>query len=117
MKHCNFIDDKSQALLILEIAFDHEKADTSLVVLVHAAQISPGQSVMIRNSSGDVGILVLFLMHSARLVDIRGLVDNGTGKNCRIIDPSTTGLLVLECQLLSGIHAFSGNDVQFFLKR
>ena len=72
---------------------------------------------MIRNSCGDVGVLVLFLLHSARLVDIRGLIDNGTGKNCRIIDPSTTGLPVLECQPLSGIHAFSGNDLQFFLKR
>ena len=86
-------------ILIVEIASDHEEADTKLLALVHAAQISPGQSVMIRSPSGDVDILVLFLLHSVRLVDIRCLVDYGTGKNCKIIDISTTGLSVLNVKL------------------
>lgn len=79
---------------------------------------SPGQSAMIGSSSGDTDILVLFQLHSARLVDVRCLVDNGTGKNRKIIDASTTGLSVLECQALAGIHAFSGNDYisSFFRK-
>ena len=71
---------------------------------------SPGQSAMIGSSSGDTDILVLFQLHSARLVGVRCLVDNGTGKNRKIIDASTTGLPVLECQALVGIHTFSGND-------
>ena len=109
MKHCRF-NDTSQTHLIPELESDHKEADTKLVALVHAAQISPGQSVMIRFPSGHVDIFVLFLLHSARLVVIRFLVDNGTRKNRKIIDISTAGLSVLECQALAGIHAFSGND-------
>ena len=117
VEHCRFIYT-SQTHLIPELASDHEEAETKIVALVHAAQISPGQSVMIRFPSGDVDILVLFLLHSATLVDIHRLVDNGTGKNRKIIDMSTTGLSVLECQALAGIHAFSGNDYisSFFRK-
>ena len=47
MKHCRFIDT-SQTHLIPELESDHKEADTKLVALVHAVQISPGQSVMIR---------------------------------------------------------------------
>ena len=73
---------------------------------------------MIRFPSGHVDILVFFLSHSARLVVIRCLADNGTGKNRKIIYMSTAGLSVLECQALAGIHAFSGNDYisSFFRK-
>ena len=109
VENCCFIDT-SQIYLIPELASDHQEADTKLVALVHAAQvspcqsvmirsqISPAQSVMIRSPSGDVDIFVLFLLHSARLVDIRYLVDNRTEKNRKIIDMSTTGLSVLEYQ-------------------
>ena len=109
VEHCYFIDT-SQTQLIPVLASDHEEVDTKLVALVHAAQISPGQSVMIRSPSGNVDILVLFLLHFARLLDIHCLVDNGTGKKHKITDMSTTGLSVLECQALAGIHAFSRND-------
>ena len=109
VEHCRFIYT-SQTHLIPKLTSDHDEANTKLVELVHAAQISFGQSVMIRLPSGDVDILVLFLLHSARLVDIRCLDDNGTGKNCKIINMSTTGLSVLEYQALASIHAFSGND-------
>ena len=115
--YCRFIDT-SQTHLIAELAHDHEEADTKLVALFHAAPISPGQSVMIRSPSGNVDILVLFLLHSDRLVDMYCLVDNGTGKNHKITDMSTTGLFVLECQALASINAFSGNDYisSFFRK-
>ena len=110
--------DTSQTHLIAELAYDHEEADTKLVALFHTAQISPGQSVMIRSPSGNVDILVLFLLHSDRLLDMHCLVDNGTGKNHKITDMSTTGLSVLECQTLASINAFSGNDYisSFFRK-
>ena len=73
---------------------------------------------MIRFPSGHVDILVFFLLHSARLLVIRCLADNGTGKNRKIIYMSTAGLSVLECQALAGRHAFSGNDYisSFFRK-
>ena len=79
------------------------------MALVHATQICLSQSVMIRFPSGNVDILVLLLWHSGTLVDIRCLVDNGTEKNCKIIDMSTTRLSALECQALAGTHSFSGN--------
>ena len=73
---------------------------------------------MIRFSSGNVDILVLLLWHSGTLVDIRCLVDNGTEKNCKIIDMSTTRLSALECQALAGTHSFSGNDyISSFFKK
>ena len=39
MKHCRFIDT-ARTHLIPELPSDHEKADTKLVALAHAAQIS-----------------------------------------------------------------------------
>ena len=89
------------------------------MALVHVAQTSPGQSVMTTFPSVDVDILlVLFLLHSTRLVDISCLVDNRTGKNRKIIHMSSTGLPVLKCQALAGTHVFSGNDYisSFFRK-
>ena len=80
VEHCRFIDT-SQTYLMPELASDHEEADTKLVALVHAAQISPGQSFIIRSPSGNLDILVLFLLHFVRLIDICCLVDNGTGEN------------------------------------
>ena len=91
---------------ILELASDHEEADTKLVALVHDIQIYPGLNVLIRSSSVDIDILVLFLLYSDRPEDIRWLVDTGTGKNRKIIDMSTTGLAAIEYQSLAGIHAF-----------
>ena len=40
VENCCFIDT-SQTHLIPELASDHQEADTKLVALVHAAQISP----------------------------------------------------------------------------
>ena len=40
VENCCFIDT-SQIYLIPELASDHQEADTKLVALVHAAQISP----------------------------------------------------------------------------
>ena len=90
------------------------------MALVHVAQISPCQSVITtRFPSVNIDIIVFLLLHSARFIHIRCPVDNGTGKNRKIIDMITTGLSVLECQVLAGTHAFSGNDYIscFFRKR
>ena len=72
MKHC-CLKDRSEIL---------EETDEKLVTFVHAAQIPPDQSIMIR--SGDSNILDLFLLHSTRLGNICCLVNNGTGKNHKI---------------------------------
>ena len=74
---------------------------------------------MIRFPSGNVDILVFFLFHSARLTDIRCLVDKRTGKNREIINMSTAGLSVPEWQALVGIILFTSNDYisSFFKKK
>ena len=86
---------------------DHEEADTKLVALVNSFNIT-GNTVLIRSPSGDIDILVLFLLHQFK--NKRVLIDNDTGKSRKIIDMSSTTLTQLKRQALAGIHAFSGND-------
>ena len=47
-----------------ELASDHEEADTKLIALVLAADVTPGDAVMVRSPSGDIDILILFLAHA-----------------------------------------------------
>ena len=44
-----------------ELFRDHKEADTKLVALVQAADVAPGEAVMVRLPSGDRDILALFL--------------------------------------------------------
>ena len=75
VNHCTLIT-RNEVRVVPELASDHEEADTKLVALFHNADLSSGQSAMIRSSSGDIDILVLFLLHQR---DVRILIDNGTG--------------------------------------
>ena len=87
---------------------DHEEAETKLVALVQAADVAPGEAVMVRSPSGDIDILALFLGHDSG--DIHVLVDNGTGKSRKVIDIGTSPTLPnIQKQALIGLHAFSGN--------
>ena len=99
---------RTEVCLILEQASDHEEANTKLVALVHNADILPCQSVMVLSPSGDVDILVLFLLHQRD--NIKVLIDNGTGKSRKVIDMNSSGLNCIERQAVAGIHAFSGNN-------
>ena len=88
--HCRMISS-TFTNIIPELASDHEEADIKLVALVnHSAHIAPNQNVVVRSPSGDIGILVLFLMHS--LENIRVYLDNGTGKSRKVIDMNSSGL-------------------------
>eukprot|EP00794_Sanderia_malayensis_P014878 gene14878-biopygen12404 len=71
-------------------ASDHEEADTKLVALVKAVNLSPDDAVMARSPSGDVDILALFLSHE--FDGTRILVDNGVGKQRKIIDMTSSTL-------------------------
>jgi len=86
---------------------DHEEADTKLVALVNSCNLA-GNTVLVRSPSGDIDILVLFLLH--QFENKRVLIDNGTGKSRKIIDMSSTNLTDVQRQALAGMHAFSGND-------
>ena len=65
-------------------ASNHEEADTKLVALVKAANFTSDDTAMIRSSSGDIDVLALFLAHDFGGTCI--LVDNGTGKQRKIIN-------------------------------
>ena len=89
---------------IPELTSDHEEADTKLVAFLRASQLPPGSTAMIRSPSGDIDIITLFVCHD--FSDTQILIDNGSGKNRKIIDA------------LLGMHAFFGNDYvsSFFRK-
>ena len=90
------------------MASAHEEADTKLIALVHAANLPPGNAVMIRSPSGDIDTLALFVAHDFGGVQV--LVDNGSGKSRKIIDVTSTTLDSNKKKALIGLHAFSGND-------
>ena len=86
------------------------------MALVENAEIVEGNSRMVRSPSGDIDILVLFLLHQFDGKNV--LIDNGVGKNRKIIDMSTSLLSLQQRCALAGMHAFSGNDYisSFFRK-
>ena len=70
----------------------------------------------VRSPFGDIDILALFLGHD--FGDIRILVDNGTWKNRKVIDITSSTLPNIQKQVLIGLHAFSGNDyVSWFFRK
>ena len=110
------ISNKSQCTKVTEDsvevlehwASNHEEADTKLVALVKAWDFPPDHVAMIRSPSGDIDILALFLSHEFSGTKI--LIDNGVGKQRKIIDTTSSGLEMEKKKALLGLHAFSGND-------
>ena len=100
---CNKITSTS-ASRISSFASDHKEADTKLVALVNAFN-SSGNTVfvLVRPRSGDIDILMLFLLHQFKNNWV--LIDNGTSNSRKITDMSSTNLTQLQRQVLTGIHA------------
>ena len=71
---------------------DHEETDTKVEALVDAFNNS-GNAALVRSISGDIDILMLFLLH--QFENKRVLIDNGTGNSRKIIDMSSTNLMQL----------------------
>ena len=63
---------------------------------------------MVRSPSADINILTFFVSHN--FGDITIYIDNGTGKNRKIINVTSSELSAREKIALIGLHAFSGND-------
>ena len=114
-RDCMMINE-DQAILVPSLSCNHEEADTKLVALVCAANVRQGDPVMVRSSSADIDILTLFVSHN--FGDITIYIDNGTGKNRKIINVTSSELSAREKIALIGLHAFSGNDYvsAFFCK-
>jgi hypothetical protein len=83
--------------------------------MVKASNIPTSHSVMVRSPSGDIDILVLFLLHTQ---GIRVLIGNGTGNSRKVIDINSLNMSIQQRRSLAGMHAFSGNDYvsSFFRK-
>ena len=84
-----------------------------MIALVLAANVTPGDAVIVRSPSGDIDILVLFLAH-----DFEVLIDNAAGKSRKVIDITSSTLQDEQRKALIGMHAFSGDYyVSSFSKR
>ena len=94
---------------------DHEETDTKVVAFIGNASIQPGNTVMVRSPHGDIGILVLFLLHQFENITL--LIDNGAGKNRKIIDISSSFLCENKRKAVVGMHSFSENDYLSSLSR
>ena len=102
----------SESTIAPALQSDHEEADTKLVALVvsyleSVADDDLEQSVMVRSPSGDIDILVLFVLHC---FGSNVFIDNSHGNSRKMFDFKTPTLSILQRQALSGVHAFSGND-------
>ena len=106
-RDCMMINE-DQASLVPSLSCNHEEADTNFVALVCAANVRQGDSVMVQSPSADVDILTLFVSHN--FGDITIYIDNGTGKNRKIINVTFSELSAREKIALIGLHAFSRND-------
>ena len=82
-KICTMIKE-GQVTVLPNLNSDHEEADTKLVALVCAANVPSEESIMIRSPSGYIDILTLFVAQDFR--DTKVFIDNGTGKNRKIIE-------------------------------
>ena len=77
--------------VIQDLNSDHEEAaDTKLVALACAANVSPGHAMMNRSPSGDIDVLALFVAHNFDGGKV--LIDNRTGKTRKIIDVTSSTL-------------------------
>ena len=99
---------EDQVTVLPNLNSDHEEADTKLVALVCAANVPSEESIMVISLSGDINFLTLFVGHDFR--DTKVFTDNGTGKNRKIIEVTSSQLSAEEKKALIGVHAFSGND-------
>ena len=68
-----------------ELETDHEEADTKIVYLIQHALRENGDNTvcLVRSSSGDIDRPVIFI--AMDFADRTILIDNGTGKNCKIL--------------------------------
>ena len=72
--HCTRVSE-DEVTVAERLESNHEEADTKLIALVHAANVTTGDCVMVRSPSGGVDILALFVAHDFAGVQV--LIDNG----------------------------------------
>ena len=101
-------------------SLDTEEADTKISYFIkHAIDSYPDlKGVCIRSSSGDVDIPVILLGSFGSYANSSIILDNGTGKNRKMIRIDSSRLTTLQQQALVGFHAYTGNDyISSFLRK
>ena len=103
-----------------DLATDHEEADTKIAYLIqHAANTNHDKDIVciVRSNSGDIDIpIILSGIELERNVHV--YIDNGTGKNRRILALNKCDLTDQQQKALVGVHEFTGNDyVASFLRK
>ena len=91
-------------------SMNHEEADTKLVSLVrHAIENTDitGTKYLVRSSSGDIDIPVIFLS-SSLTGDI--IIDNGRSNSRKLLQLNHCKLTPKQKKALVGFHAFTGCD-------
>ena len=119
-RQCSCVRLTSQRVeTIEELQTNHEEADTkTCYVLHHAVQSNDNEETVcvVRSSSGDIDIPVILLANE--MPNLLVYVDNGAGKNRKVIDLSSCSLSKDQKKALLGMHAFTGNDyVSSFLRK
>ena len=104
---------------IEELRTNHEEADTKICYLLHHAVQSNNNEetvCVVRSSSGDIDTPVILLANE--MPNLLVYVDNGAGKNRKVMDLSSCSLSKDQKKALLGMHACSGNDyVSSFLQK
>ena len=104
-----------------ELETDQEEANTKIAYLIqHAARSSNGQQIIwvVRSSSGDIDITIMLLGMDLEN-NIQIFIDNGSGKNRKLLKLNLSDLADQQKKLLIGMDAFTGNDYvsSFLCKR
>ena len=96
-----------------DLATDHdEEADTKIAYLIQdAANTNHDKDIVcvVRSNSGDIDIPIILLgLELERNVHV--YIDNGTGKNRRVLALNKCDLNDQQRNASVGVHAFNGND-------
>ena len=100
--------------VIPSLTSDHEEADTKIIAYATFASAA-SNGILIRSPSADIDIVVLVVCHSFQSPVF---LDNGTGKDRKVLDVVSTNITRSHKEALIGVHSFSGNDYvsSFFRK-
>ena len=119
-RQCTCVRLTSQRVeTIEELRTNNEEADTKICYLLHHAVQSNNNEetvCVVRSSSGDIDIPVTLLANE--MPNLLIYVDNGAGKNRKVMNLSSCSLSKDQKKALLGMHAFTRNDyVSSFLRK
>ncbi len=103
---------------MLDLWTNHEEADKKLCYLLrHAHQHNDGEETvgLLRSPSGNIDIPVILLANEMQNVHV--YIDNGAGKNRKLLDLTSCNLSCIQKQALLGVHMHSLAMITFLHSR